>query len=151
MQIASQEEFSYTMAVRGLLDGGSVMVRRMRAVAVASEMGGHHYRAPIPSPEVADLHMRARWNTRDVNWQAISEAVEESVRSSQAQDMHLRLRIRRLNSVLISATAMHVGKSKPGKKTKPRTTPPLRDAIKLRNNLRRTVQSNQEDYLAAYG
>ncbi len=28
-----------TMAVRGLLDGGSVMVRRMRAFVVASEMG----------------------------------------------------------------------------------------------------------------
>ncbi len=39
MQIAFQEEFSYTMAVRGLLDGGSVMVRRMTAVAVASEIG----------------------------------------------------------------------------------------------------------------
>ncbi len=39
MQSAFQEKFSYTMAVRGLLDVGSVMVRRMRAFAVASEMG----------------------------------------------------------------------------------------------------------------
>ncbi len=39
MQSAFQEKFSYTMAVRGLLDKGSVMVRRMNAFAVASEMG----------------------------------------------------------------------------------------------------------------
>ncbi len=39
MQSAFQEKCSYTMAVRGLLNGGSVTVRRMRAFAVANEMG----------------------------------------------------------------------------------------------------------------
>ncbi len=39
MQSAFQEKCSYTMAVRGLLDGGSVTVRWMRAFAVANEMG----------------------------------------------------------------------------------------------------------------
>ncbi len=39
MKSAFREKFSYTMAVRGLLGGGSVMVRRMRAFMVANEMG----------------------------------------------------------------------------------------------------------------
>ncbi len=39
MQSAFQEKCSYIMAVQGLLDGGSVMVRRLRAFAVACEMG----------------------------------------------------------------------------------------------------------------
>ncbi len=39
MQSAFQEKCSYTMAVRGLLDGGSVTVRRMRAFAVVNEVG----------------------------------------------------------------------------------------------------------------
>ncbi len=39
MQSAFQEKFSYTMAIRGLLGEGSVTVRRMRAFAVANEMG----------------------------------------------------------------------------------------------------------------
>ncbi len=39
MQSAFQEIFLYTTADWDLLDGGSVMVRRMRAFAVASEMG----------------------------------------------------------------------------------------------------------------
>ncbi len=34
MQFAFQEKCSYTMASRGLLDGGSVTVSRMRAFAV---------------------------------------------------------------------------------------------------------------------
>ncbi len=39
MQSTFQEKCSYTVAVRGLLDRGSVMVCRMRAFAVANEMG----------------------------------------------------------------------------------------------------------------
>ncbi len=36
---AYQEICSYTMAIRGLLGGGSVIVRRMWVFAVANEMG----------------------------------------------------------------------------------------------------------------
>ncbi len=39
MQPAFLEKCSYTVAVRGLLDEASVMARRMRAFAVANEMG----------------------------------------------------------------------------------------------------------------
>ncbi len=39
VQSAFQEKCSYTMAVRGLLGEGSVTVCRMRAFAVANEMG----------------------------------------------------------------------------------------------------------------
>ncbi len=39
VQSAFQEKCSYTMAVGGLLDGGSVMVRRMRAIVVVNEIG----------------------------------------------------------------------------------------------------------------
>ncbi len=38
MQSAFQEKWSYTMTVRGLLVGGSVTMRRMRAFVVANEM-----------------------------------------------------------------------------------------------------------------
>ncbi len=39
MQSAFQDKFSYAVAVRGLLGEGSAIVRRMRAFAVANEMG----------------------------------------------------------------------------------------------------------------
>ncbi len=38
MQSDSKKKFSYTMVIRGLLDGGSVMVRWMRDFVVAIEM-----------------------------------------------------------------------------------------------------------------
>ncbi len=39
MQSAFQEKFRYTMAIRGMLGGGSVMVCWMRVLVVAREMG----------------------------------------------------------------------------------------------------------------
>ncbi len=39
MQSAFHEKFSHAMAIRGLLEGGSVVVRWMRAFAKANEMG----------------------------------------------------------------------------------------------------------------
>ncbi len=39
MQTAFKEKFSYTMTVRSRLGGESVMVRRITAFPVASEMG----------------------------------------------------------------------------------------------------------------
>ncbi len=39
MQSAFKEKFSYTMTVRSKSGGGSVMVRRITAFPVASEMG----------------------------------------------------------------------------------------------------------------
>ncbi len=95
------------------------------------------------TPVASGPHKRARWNTRDVYWQAFSEAVEESVRSFQAHDMDLRLRIHRLNRAMISAAAKHVGKSKPDRKAKPWSTPALRDAITQRNTLRRTASQTE--------
>ncbi len=88
------------------------------------------------TPVASDPYKRVRWNTRDVDMQAFLEANEESVRSFHGHDMHLRLRIRRPNRAMISAAAKHVGKSKPGRKTKPWSTPALRYAIKQRNTLR---------------
>ncbi len=37
LEVTMQEKFSYSMAVWGLLGGGSMIVRPMRAFAVASE------------------------------------------------------------------------------------------------------------------
>ncbi len=62
------------------------------------------------TPVASDPHKRARWNTRDVNWQAFSEAVEESVRCFYLQDINLRHRIRCLNRATTSAAAKHAEK-----------------------------------------
>ncbi len=52
---------------------------------VGENLGSDHLPITIElrcqTPVASDFHKRARWNTRDVNWQAFLEAVEESVRS----------------------------------------------------------------------
>ncbi len=82
---------------------------------VGEDLGSDHLPITIElryqPPVASDPQKRARWNNRNVNWRAFLEAVEESVRSFQAQDMNLRLRIRRLNRAMISAAEKHVGKS----------------------------------------
>ncbi len=124
-------------------------------LSVSEDLGSDHLPITIElrcqTPVTSDPHRRARWNTRDVNWQAFSEVVKESVRSFQVQDMHLRIHIRRLNRAMISAAAKHVGKSKPYKKTRPWSAPALLHAIKQHYILRRTAQSNRVKYLAACG
>ncbi len=50
MQSTFQEKCSYTMAVRGLLDGGSVTVRWMGALAVANEMGQGGVSVAVAAP-----------------------------------------------------------------------------------------------------
>ncbi len=58
-------------------------------------------------------------------------------------------RVHRFNSVLLAAAKLHVGKSKAGLYTKLWSTPELREAIKKRNALRRTVADNRAEYLKA--
>ncbi len=58
-------------------------------------------------------------------------------------------RVHRFNPILLAAAKFHVGKSKAGRYTKPWSTPGLREAIKKRNALRRTVADNRAEYLEA--
>ncbi len=63
--------------------------------------------------------------------------------------MSLRDRARRFNSTLLKAAKKHVRKSKTGRYTKPQSTSELREAIKKRNGLRRTITGNRADYVEA--
>ncbi len=51
---------------------------------VGEDLGSNHLPITIElrcqTPVASDHQMRARWKTRDVNWQAFLDAVEESVR-----------------------------------------------------------------------
>ncbi len=101
----------------------------------------------VPNPSVT--HQRARWNTKDVNWQGFANAVGTAIAAYPPEPISLRDRVLRLNSTLLSAAKTHVGKSKIGRYTKPWSTPEFRAAIERRNNLRRTVTENRTEYLEA--
>ena len=54
-----------------------------------------------------------------------------------------------LNKNLLDAARTHVGKTKPGKKSKPWMTPTVRAAIRKRNALRRKVKTQRREWLDA--
>ncbi len=61
--------------------------------------------------------------------------------------MSLRDRAHRFNSALLAANKLHVGKSKAGRYTKAWSASELREAIKKRNALRRTITDNRTECL----
>ncbi len=91
----------------------------------------------------------SRWNAKNVDWNAFSAAVEEATELFSTAPMLLSDRAHRFNSALLATANLHVGKFKAGRYTKPQSTPELREAIKKRNALRRTVVDNRAEYLEA--
>ncbi len=80
-------------------------------------------------------------------WNSFSAAVEEATELFLPAPRSLRSSVHRFNSVLLATTKLYVGKAKAGRYTKPWSTPELREAIKKRNALRRTISDNRDEYL----
>ena len=59
---------------------------------------------------------RARWRNNGVDWAEFRNAVEEEM--DGLEEIELTKRIERFNGIMIEAANTHVGKVKPGKKTK---------------------------------
>ncbi len=101
------------------------------------------------TPVASDPHKRAQWNTRDVNWQALSQAVEDSVRSFHVQDINPPpAHTTSQQSHDFCSSKVKTPQEDYGQ---PWPNPALRYVIKQRNTLRRVVQSNRVEYLAACG
>ena len=63
--------------------------------------------------------------------------------------LNVSLRISRFNDIIISAATIHIGKTKPSKKSKPWMTPQVQDKIRTLNFLRRTIHQNQQKWINA--
>ena len=61
----------------------------------------------------------------------------------------LQKRVARFVRILTEAGTTHVGKTRPGKRTKSWMTPTVKGAIKKRNLLRRAVEQNREEWKQA--
>ncbi len=69
----------------------------------------HRVSCQVPNP--SDTNRRARWNTKDVNWQSFADAVDTYTAAYPPEPISLRDRVLRLNSTVISAAKTHVVKS----------------------------------------
>ena len=85
------------------------------------------------------LPRKARWKSKGADWPKWQAAVEDAV-SSLRYTRNVKARAERFNRILIDAANRHIGKTKPGKRTKPWKTPLVKAAIKRRNRIRKEVK-----------
>ena len=69
--------------------------------------------------------------------------------SNLPHEPNLSLRVSCFNEILISAATIHVGKSKPSKRSKPWMTPHVRAKIHTWNCLCRTIHQNRQEWIDA--
>ena len=89
------------------------------------------------------LGRKPRWRFKDVDWKKFQEAVEESVQQLDPA-ISIKTRVEQFIKLLTDTANTHVGKVKPGKRTKTWMNPSIRTAIRKRNRLRRNLKTKEQ-------
>ena len=84
----------------------------------------------------------ARWRTNGVDWAKFRDALELAT-SNFKSIKNIKQRMDRFTSALTEVAKKHVGKTKPGKRTKCWLTPTVKSKIKRRNQLRKDVKAKK--------
>ena len=87
----------------------------------------------------------ARWRKTGVCWKSFRDDIESTTQDLPPEPS-LANRVTRFNQILTDAGYKHVGKSKPGPRTRSYMTPTVRAAIKKRNHLRRKAKLKQRGW-----
>ena len=120
---------------------------------VGDEIGGSDH-LPLVTTLTCQVKLQpiqystAKWKRNNVDWSKFTEEVESKM-SGLMQEENIKRRILRFNSILTEAAEVHVGKSKPGKRTKCWMTPAVKTAVKKRNRLRANIRTHREEWLEA--
>ena len=85
---------------------------------------------------------------KNVDWSKFTEETEKRFMDIEAE-ANITNRVLRFTDILTAVAEKHVGKSKPKRHTKPWLTPIVKQKIKLRNRLRRTVKDNRVQWIEA--
>ena len=94
------------------------------------------------------LGTSARWRSKDVDWSNFQQLTEEKF--SKLKPMkNIKDRVERFVNILTETAKKAVGRTKPGKRTRPWLTPLVKSKIKIRNRLRRTIEKNRTEYREA--
>ena len=94
---------------------------------------------------------RPRWRNNGVNWADFTQEVEDMLSAELNTDGTLKGKltnqIQQFTDILVQAGYKHIGKVKPGRKTRVWLTPPVRAAIRQRNSLRRKIKSHRKEWI----
>ena len=94
---------------------------------------------------------RPRWRSNGVHWADFTKEVEEKLQAELNEEGtlpgKLASQIRQFTDILLQAGHKHIGKVKPGRNTRVWLTPPVRAAIRQRNNLRRKIKTHRREWI----
>jgi len=109
------------------------------------------------NPIVIELHLHwtslqeastvLRWNWRGASWPEFQQFVEDRVpHLPSGRDVSLTEMVRSFSETIVEAARTHVGMVRPGRRSGNTLTPELREAIRHRNSLGRTIGLNREQW-----
>ena len=89
----------------------------------------------------------SRWKCNGVDWSAFSSQTDDDFKLMTP--LKLKPSVIRFNSTLTNAAKKLVGRTKPGKRSKPWLTATVKAKIKLRNRLRRKINEKRKEWREA--
>jgi len=90
---------------------------------------------------------RAKWKDTGIDWSHFREDMEQRAQAiTDMEDCGLFGQIERFTTAMTEAGKKHVGKVKPGKRTRVYLTPEVREKIRDRNRLRREMKERKVEW-----
>jgi len=88
-----------------------------------------------------------KWKLKDANWASFRTEVERNIPSNYEKKMNVNKLEKKLRRAILKAAGKHIGKKKITENTKSYLTQEVKEEIKKRNALRRTVKDNREEWI----
>ena len=89
-----------------------------------------------------------KWNFKKADWNAFTEEVEKNIPKNYSKKSTNKME-KILRKIITKAANIHVKKKKINNKTNPSLSPEITEAIKKRNQLRKSVASNRKEWREA--
>ena len=86
------------------------------------------------------------WENREDFTQQVEEDLQAALNEEGNLPGKLAAQISSFTDILLRAGRNHVGKVRPGRKTRVWLTPPVKAAIRQRNNLRRKIKTHRKEW-----
>lgn len=116
---------------------------------VINELGSDHkpvivtYEDDVPE---VNNKPRFKWKLSEAKWEDYRREIEESIPTNYRKTKANKLE-KRFRKLVLAAARKHVGKKKVTDKAKCWMTADIKEAIKRRNELRKTVANNREEWI----
>ena len=88
-----------------------------------------------------------KWKLKDANWTSFSAEVDSHIPSNYAIKTNVNKLEKKLRKIILKAAGRHIGKKKITENTKSYLTQEVKEEIKKRNALRKTVNNNRSEWI----